>query len=217
MKTKRKEKLTLKSKEAILDQLDQNLNKGNENINENRSDNQGYNQEKTNKNLYFYYLKKTIYILLIIFSFATILSHYFFPVVYTYGNDMSPEIKANSLLIGNKLSKIKQDDIVAYYYGNETIVSRVLALPGQLVERDSKGNIKVDGEFKSKDLGINNKDKNKTNYFSIRVPEESIFVLKDNSKILLNDKNKDLFVIKNKQVISKMFMILWPTNYIKIL
>lgn len=50
MKTKRKEKLTLKSKEAILDQLDQNLNKGNENINENRSDNQGYNQEKTNKN-----------------------------------------------------------------------------------------------------------------------------------------------------------------------
>nr|WP_276939015.1 signal peptidase I [Helcococcus sueciensis] len=217
MKTKRKEKLTLKSKEAILDQLDQNLNKGNENINENRSDNQGYNQEKTNKNLYFYYLKKTIYSLLIIFSFATILSHYFFPVVYTYGNDMSPKIKANTLLIGNKLSKIKQDDIVAYYYGNETIVSRVLALPGQLVERDSKGNIKVDGEIKANDLSPNGKDKNNINHFSIRVPEESIFVLKDNSKILLNDKNKDLFVIKNKQVISKMFMILWPTNYIKIL
>lgn len=97
-------------------------------------------QTKTSRDLYFHYLKRTIYSLLIIFSFATILSHYFFPVIYTYGDDMAPKVKANSLLIGNKLAKINQGDIIAYYYGNETIVSRVLALPGQLVERDEKGN-----------------------------------------------------------------------------
>lgn len=216
MKTKRKEKLTLKSKEAILDQLDQNLNKENENINENRSDNQGYNQEKTNKNLYFYYLKKTIYSLLIIFSFATILSHYFFPVLFNYGDDMAPNIEANSLLIGNKLGNLKQDDIVAYYYGNETIVSRVLALPGQIVERDQSGNILVDGEMKGKDLSL---DEGKENIkkISIRVPEESIFVMKDNSKLPLNDENKDLFIVKNNHIISKLFMIFWPANKIKIL
>lgn len=174
-------------------------------------------QTKTSRDLYFHYLKRTIYSLLIIFSFATILSHYFFPVVYTYGDDMSPKVNANSLLIGNKLAKINQGDIVAYYYGNETIVSRVLALPGQLVERDKKGNIKVDGEIKAKDYSLINRKKDNIKVFSIRVPEESIFVLKDKSKLFINDENKDLFIIKNKQVISKMFMILWPTNNIKIL
>lgn len=203
-----KEDLSLNSKENPLDQGDKSL----------ESDLLRPDKQSINKsNLYLHYLKKTVYNLLIIFSLATILSHYFFPLVYTYGEDMSPKVEKNSLLIGNKLGKIKQDDILAYYYGNETIVSRALALPGQLVERDLEGNIRVDGKIVGKDSNLDAKNKNKAKPFSIRVPEESIFVLKDKSKILINDENKDLFIIKNKQVISKMFMILWPTNNIKIL
>ena len=203
------------SKSDIRESIDANLNQSEEELNTGLIENK--NKNKNDLKLYFYYLKKTIYSLLIIFSLATILSHYFFPLVYTYGEDMSPKIEKNSLLIGNKLGKINQGDILAYYYGNETIVSRVLALPGQLVERDLEGNIKVDGIIKGRDLSLDKKNKSKAKLFSIRVPEESIFVLKDKSKMSINEENKDLFIIKNKQVISKMFMILWPANNIKIL
>lgn len=210
---KRKKDLTLESKDSLMNQVGGSSNQKSDITDKIGAD----KQDKANKKLYFYYLKRTIYGLLIVFSFATILSHYFFPVIYTYGDDMAPKVKANSLLIGNKLAKINQGDIVAYYYGNETIVSRVIALPGQLVERDKKGNIKVDGEIKAMDSSAINKAPKNTKVFSIRVPEESIFVLKDKSKLFISEDNKDLFIIKNKQVISKMFMILWPTNNIKIL
>lgn len=99
----------------------------------------------------------------------------------------------------------------------ETIVSRVLALPGQLVERDKSGNVLVDGEIKGRDLSVEEGKEKNIKKISIRVPEESIFVMKDNSKLPLNDENKDLFIVKNNHIISKLFMIFWPANKIKIL
>ena len=213
MQKEDKKTLNSQSENGVIGPMDEGLDQNDDSKDLLEAGKQG----KASRNLYFHYLKRTIYSLLIIFSFATILSHYFFPVILTYGDDMAPKVKANSLLIGNKLAKINQGDIVAYYYGNETIVSRVLALPGQLVERDEKGNIKVDGEIKARDSSAINRASKNTKVFSIRVPEESIFVLKDKSKLSISEDNKDLFIIKNKQVISKMFMILWPTNNIKIL
>ncbi|MEG0994750.1 MAG: signal peptidase I [Bacilli bacterium] len=137
------------------------------------------------------------------------------------GNSMNNNYYNNDVVILNKLQykffDVKRSDIVSFNYDDtKYLIKRVVGLPGEFIE------------FKDNTLYINNKAY-KENYitefitkdFSLKdlgydkIPENMYLVLGDNREDSLDSRKIGL--IKEKDLIGKCIMRIWPLNKFKVM
>lgn len=137
--------------------------------------------------------------------------------IQVVGSSMYPTLKSDEILILNKISKnkLKRFDIVVIKYNSETIIKRIIGLPGEKIEYIDNvlyvnGEI-VDEPFEHEDTN----DFSLSEISSESVPEDSYFVVGDNRGISMD--SRIIGFIDKKDILGKASLRLFPINKLGII
>lgn len=167
-------------------------------------------KRETYKSRYVKVLRSTIYALIIIVAFATLLATFYMPVFQISGSSMDPLYNSGEFVVSVKTNKLKRGDVIAFYHGNKILVKRVIASPGEWVVMDEDGNVFVDGlelqesYIAKKVLGEYDIE------FPYQVPDGQWFVLSDNRAETIDSRNSSVGCISEEDIIGKILFRIWP-------
>lgn len=136
--------------------------------------------------------------------------------VQVVGDSMYPNLKDDDVLILNKISSFSKNferfDIVVIKYDNETIIKRVIGLPGEKIEYIDNA-LYVNGEIIDEKFihGITD-DFNIDSLGETEVPDDSYLVLGDNRQI--SKDSRIIGFIKKEDIIGKTSLRLFPIKTI---
>ena len=161
-------------------------------------------------------LRSTITLLLFIAAVSILLAMFIFPVLQIYGSSMTPVLNDGELVVCLKTNKLKQGDMVAFYYNNKILVKRLIANPGEWVDMDQDGNVYVNNILidepyvDEKALGDVDIE------FPYQVPEGKYFFMGDHRSISIDSRNTAIGCISDEQIIGKLICKIWPIKKFEI-
>ena len=166
-------------------------------------------REQTKEKAIFSF-RNTVTSLLAVFAVVSLLTIYVFPILRITGTSMEPTLDENDIVLVYKTKNLKPGDIVAFYYNNNAIVKRVIALEGDVVDMDQLGNVTVNGEALAEPY-VTEKSFGECNItFPYTVPESRIFVMGDHRSISIDSRNSAIGSITKGQIIGKVLFRFWP-------
>ena len=166
-------------------------------------------REQTKEKAIFSF-RNTVTSLLAVFAVVSLLTIYVFPILRITGTSMEPTLDENDIVLVYKTKNLKPGDIVAFYYNNNAIVKRVIALEGDVVDMDQLGNVTVNGEALAEPY-VTEKAFGECNItFPYTVPESRIFVMGDHRSISIDSRNSAIGSITKGQIIGKVLFRFWP-------
>ena len=167
-------------------------------------------KRETYKSKYTRVLRSTIYALIIIAAFATLIATFFMPVFQISGSSMTPKYNNVEFVVSIKTSNLKRGDVIAFYHGNKILVQRVIASSGEWVIIDEDGNVFVNG-LKLEESYISNKVLGEYNIkFPYQVPDGKWFVLSDDRVESIDSRNSSVGCVSNEDIIGKILFRIWP-------
>lgn len=177
---------------------------------------QALEQEKYRER-YLKTLKSTISTLVVVAAIAILTATLWLPVLQIYGNSMTPNLESGDMVVSVSAQKLRQGDVVAFYYNNKVLVKRVIATEGQWVDIDSQGTVSVDGQkLEEPYLADNEKDLGDTNIqLPYQVPEGKFFVMGDHRSASIDSRNTAIGLIGNEQIVGRLVLRVWPLNRIQ--
>ena len=177
---------------------------------------QALEQEKYRER-YLKTLKSTISTLVVVAAIAILTATLWLPVLQIYGNSMTPNLESGDMVVSVSAQKLRQRDVVAFYYNNKVLVKRVIATEGQWVDIDSQGTVSVDGQkLEEPYLADNEKDLGDTNIqLPYQVPEGKFFVMGDHRSASIDSRNTAIGSIGNEQIVGRLVLRVWPLNRIQ--
>ena len=177
---------------------------------------QALEQEKYRER-YLKTLKSTVSTLVVVAAIAILTATLWLAVLQIYGNSMTPNLESGDMVVSVSAQKLRQRDVVAFYYNNKVLVKRVIATEGQWVDIDSQGTVSVDGQkLEEPYLADNEKDLGDTNIqLPYQVPEGKFFVMGDHRSASIDSRNTAIGSIGNEQIVGRLVLRVWPLNRIQ--
>lgn len=167
-------------------------------------------KRETYKSKYTRVLRSTIYALIIIAAFATLVATFFMPVFQVSASSMSPKYNNGDFVVSIKSSNLKRGDVIAFYHGNKILVKRIIASSGEWVSMDEDGNVYVDG-LKLEESYVSDKLLGEYDIkFPYQVPDGRWFVLSDDRTESIDSRNSSVGCISNEDIIGKILFRIWP-------
>lgn len=157
-------------------------------------------------------LKSTIGALVVVAAAATLIAVLLFPVLQISGNSMAPTLRNSDIVLAMKGGEFEAGDVIAFYYGNDILLKRVIATPGQWVDIDAEGNVYVNGELLDEPY-ISEKALGDCDIqLPYQVPDGKYFVMGDHRTVSVDSRNKQLGCVDSKMSIGKIVMCIWPLS-----
>ncbi len=166
---------------------------------------------------YRHTLRNTIFALLTAAAAAILIATLVFPVFRIYGTSMTPALSSGNVVMAVKTSKLKQGDLVAFYYNNKILVKRVIASGGEWVNIDENGNVFVNDQMLSepyleqKSFGDCDID------LPYQVPDGTIFVMGDHRDVSIDSRNRQIGPVSQDAVIGRLVLRIWPLKNFSII
>lgn len=159
-------------------------------------------------------LKSTIFTLITVAAVAVLIATIWLPVLQIYGNSMTPTLKSGDMVVSVAAKRLKQGDIVAFYYNNKVLVKRVIAHSGQWVNISKDGTVSVDGKkIKEPYLAKGEKAYGETNIkLPYQVPDGKVFVMGDHRSVSIDSRNTAVGTVGDEQLVGKLTFRIWPLN-----
>ena len=144
---------------------------------------------------------------------ALIINQFLFAIVQVEGHSMDPTLGHKERLIVSKLFyKPEEKDIVIVKSSalKKYIVKRVIALPGQVIDLDSKtGDVTVDGEILDEPyIKEKLKSTGRAQNYPFTVPENTVFVMGDNRNN--SQDSRSIGVIPFDELVGKAVFRIMP-------
>ena len=142
-----------------------------------------------------------------------------FPVYSIDGASMDYTLQHNEKVMGIKMFDVERFDIVIVQVpeANKRYVKRVIGLPGDKIEYKND-QLFINGEF-IEEAFLSEKKKEWdlfTDDFTVeKVPNGEYFIMGDNRRNSIDSRH--IGTVSRNQVISKVILIYWPLDKIKIL
>lgn len=155
-------------------------------------------------------LRSTFFSLIVVAAVAVLVATIWMPVLQIFGSSMSPTLQEGEIVISVKGTEFQQGDLVAFYLGNNILVKRYIAGPGQWVDMDEEGNVYVDGVLldepyiQEKSLGNANLD------FPYQVPENRYFCMGDYRATSVDSRHTQVGCVAQEQIVGKIVFRIWP-------
>lgn len=163
-------------------------------------------------------VRATLKIVVIVIIAISLLMNLFtlvIPAVKYYGTSMAPTFEDEQVLIVNKLAKIENGDIIAFYYNDKVLIRRVVASGNQQINIDIFGTVKVNGQeleepyAQNKTLGQCNLN------FPYNIPSNSYFVMGDNRDTSMDSRLEEIGPVSKERVIGKVVFSVSPLSRVK--
>ena len=134
------------------------------------------------------------------------------PVLQIYGSSMTPTLTEGDIVLSLKTDKLKQGDIVCFYYANRVLVKRVIGLPLDTVTIDEDGSIYLNDStepleepyVKEKSLGECDID------FPVQVPEGAYFLVGDERDTSIDSRSSTVGFVTQDEILGRLFFTIWP-------
>ncbi len=162
------------------------------------------------KSKYYKILRSTINILIVTAAVAVLIATLVLPVVQITGTSMEPTLTEGDIVVLIKTNNLHRGELCAFAYSNKILIKRVIGLPGEFVDIDSKGTVfinnkKIDEPYIiSKGLGDTDID------FPFQVPENQYFMLGDQRDTSIDSRNTVIGCITQDQMVGKILFKIWP-------
>lgn len=126
---------------------------------------------------------------------------------------MTPTLAEGDIVVAIKTSQFTKKDLIAFYYNNRILVKRVIAVEGEWVDIDDKGNVYVNSELLDEDGYVMEKSLGECNIrLPYQVPEGKIFVMGDHRSVSLDSRSTQVGCVAEEQIAGKLIFRLWPPN-----
>lgn len=173
---------------------------------------EGALQREKHKSAFKRVIASTVGALLVVAAIVVIVVVLLFPVLEISGDSMSDTLHDGDIVVALNGAGFETGDVIAFYYGNDILLKRVIASAGQWVDMDAEGNVYVDNELldepylTEKALGDCNIE------FPYQVPEGRMFVMGDHRSISVDSRNKAIGCIESRVAIGKVVFRVWPLS-----
>lgn len=153
-----------------------------------------------------------VYILAVAAAVAVLVAILALPILQIYGNSMTPTLYEGDFVVSVKGTDFQAGDLVVFYLGNNVLVKRYIAGPGQWVNIDGNGNVYVDGVLleepyvSEKALGDCDIE------LPYQVPENRIFCMGDHRTTSVDSRSTTVGCIQKDQIVGKIVFRIWPLS-----
>ncbi len=155
-------------------------------------------------------LKNTAMTIATVAAVAILVATLWMPVLRIYGSSMTPTLHEGNIVVTVKSSKMKQGDVIAFYYNNTVLVKRLIGVPGDWIDIDKEGNVFVNGEMLDEPY-IDEKAFGECNIeLPTQVPENHVFVLGDHRSVSIDSRNTSIGFVPDEQVVGHIAFRIWP-------
>lgn len=127
-----------------------------------------------------------------------------FQIVTYNGTGMEPNLRGGQTLVILKTQKVKQGDVVAFYYNNQVLVRRVVCTGGNQISITDEGVVSINGEdldepyLEEKTLGQCNLT------FPYHVRSGTVFVMGDNREASMDSRLNQIGTVLEDRIIGKV-------------
>ena len=162
------------------------------------------------KRRYFLVIRSTVYSLITVAAVAVLVATLWLPVLQIYGHSMSPTLIEGEIVVTVKNSDFKPGDVVAFYYNNKILVKRVIGNPGDWIEVDEEGRVRVNQilleEPYVQEYALGECDIE----MPYQVPDGRIFVMGDNRATSVDSRSTTVGCISEEEIVGKIVFVVWP-------
>ena len=162
------------------------------------------------KRRYFLVIRSTIYSLITVAAVAVLVATLWLPVLQIYGHSMSPTLIEGEIVVTVKNSDFRPGDVVAFYYNNKILVKRVIGTPGDWIEIDEEGRVRVNQilleEPYVQEYALGECDIE----MPYQVPDGRIFVMGDNRATSVDSRSTTVGCISEEEIVGKIVFVVWP-------
>lgn len=157
-------------------------------------------------------VNSTLYSLLIVAAVAVILTILIVPVLSIQGVSMEETLFDGDVVLALNNHRYKPGDVIGFYYNNEVLIKRVIAVETDWVDIDRDGtvyvnNVRLDEPYISEkafgECNIN---------LPYQVPEGCCFVLGDHRATSIDSRNRSVGCIPDDKVVGRLLLRIWPLD-----
>ncbi len=169
-------------------------------------------QKEQYKSRYGRVLRSTVFALLVVAAVAVIIAVLVFPVLQISGTSMTETLQDKDIVVAMNSSDYTTGDVIAFYYNNNILVKRVIAVTGDWVDIDEDGNVFVNGEMLEEPY-ISEKAFGDCNItLPYQVPDEKVFVMGDHRATSIDSRNTAVGCIGSELVVGRILFRVWPLS-----
>ena len=155
------------------------------------------------------YKKNVLKVVIVLVVTLTVLLNIFthvFAVVQYFGNGMEPSLKNGQTLVMRRTEKVKEGDIVAFYYNNQLLVRRVICEGGKQISIGKDGSVEINNEPLEEPY-VEDASIGQCNItFPHTVAPNSYFVMGDNREIAMDSRLKEIGEISEDRILGKVLL-----------
>ena len=134
----------------------------------------------------------------------------FIPVLRVHGSSMTPTLYEGNIVVTIKSSRMKQGEVVAFYYNNSILVKRLIGVAGDWIDIDEEGNVYVNGELLDEPY-VDKKALGECNIeLPCQVPDNRVFVMGDHRSVSIDSRNTSIGFVPVEQVVGRIAICIWP-------
>ena len=169
-------------------------------------------QKEQYKSRYGRVLRSTVFSLLVVAAVAVIIAVLVFPVLQISGTSMTETLQDKDIVVAMNSSDYTTGDVIAFYYNNNILVKRVIAVTGDWVDIDEDGHVFVNGEMLEEPY-ISEKAFGDCNItLPYQVPDEKVFVMGDHRATSIDSRNTAVGCIGSELVVGRILFRVWPLS-----
>ena len=138
-------------------------------------------------------------LLAVVAAVAVLLSTYLLPVIQVSGNSMEPTLSDGDVLVLLHAGDYRTGQLCCVAWQNKLLIKRVIAISGDSVDIDEKGNVYINGELIDEP------------YVSpYTVPEGRFFVMGDQRDTSIDSRSSVIGCVEKDQIVGKVLGKVWP-------
>ena len=167
-------------------------------------------KKERHRNTYGKALRSTVFTLLVVAAIAVIVAVLVLPVLQLSGTSMEDTLNDGDIVVAVNGSRFETGDVVAFYFNNNILIKRVIAVSGDWVNIDEDGNVYVNGE-RIDEPYVSELAKGDCNItLPYQVPDGRCFVMGDHRATSIDSRNTAVGCISDEMVVGKLLFRVWP-------